>query len=172
MFKKLTPDFYYDDIYAITPEQLTALGIRGLICDIDNTLVTYDDPVPTPPVLAWLEALAQTGIAVSFVSNNHADRVNTFNAGLNYFAIPDSGKPLGNAINDAMAHMGTGPSDTAVIGDQIFTDVYAGKRRGLRCFLVKPIRDKKTLFFRFKRLLERPVIRHYQRKQNVKKQTK
>ena len=163
MWKAVLPDRYYDTVADITLQELRENGIRALICDIDNTLVTYDDPVPTQSASAFLTAMREGGISVAFVSNNNEERVSRFNTDLGYFYAAKSGKPCGRELRRAMAYMGSPARDTAVVGDQIFTDIYAGKRLGLRCYLVKPIRDKNSLFFRFKRKLEIPVLRAYAR---------
>ncbi len=164
MFNKFIPTKIYENIYEITPEALSAGGIRGLILDIDNTLVTYDDPKPTERVSAWLDGMHDAGIQTAFVSNNHKERVDGFCDGMNCYFHADSGKPSRKYLREAMAHMGTTPMNTAAIGDQIFTDVYAAKRAGVKAFLVPPIKDKLTPFFRLKRLLEKPFIRAYKRK--------
>ncbi len=162
--KYFMPDLRLDDIYLVTPEFLKARGIRAVLLDIDNTLVTYDDPKPTPPVLAWLDSLKENGISAAFISNNHKERVQTFNEELGYFASWDSKKPSGKCYLAAMERLGTSAADTAVIGDQVFTDVWSAKRLGLYAILVKPIKDKTSLFFRFKRALERPVLSRYEKK--------
>ncbi len=155
------PDLYLDDIYGITPTFLKEKGIRAVLLDIDNTLVTYDDPKPTPSVLAWLEELKNNGIKAAFISNNHKARVELFNEELQLFATWDSGKPSGRCYRAAMKHLGTDDTNTAVIGDQVFTDVWSAKRLGLFAILVKPIKDKTNLFFRSKRALEKPILRRY-----------
>lgn len=161
---RLIPDRIFADIYEITPDYLISIGIKALVLDIDNTLVTYDDPEPTPSVLRWFKAMNEKGIQISFVSNNHAERVELFNKNLGYFAKADAKKPFGKYIREAMRYMGTTPENTLFIGDQIFTDIFAGKCQGLRAFLVPPIKDKTTLFFRTKRFLEIPLVNHYYRK--------
>lgn len=163
------PDLYLDDIYEISPEDLRKRGIRAVLLDIDNTLVTYDDPKPTPSVLTWLHTLKEHGIAAAFISNNHKDRVELFNEDLRLFATWDSHKPSGKCYRAAMKHLGTDASSTAVIGDQVFTDVWSAKRLGLYCILVKPIKDKTSLFFRSKRLLEKPILRRYRKQHGEKK---
>ena len=75
MFETFLPTGIYETIYKITPEFLRKEGITALILDIDNTLVTYDDPTPTEPVTAWLGAMHEAGISTAFVSNNHEPRV-------------------------------------------------------------------------------------------------
>ncbi len=164
LWKLFLPDHVCQDIYELTPALLERLGIRGLILDIDNTLVTYDDEVPTPRLLAWLAALKHQGIRVAFASNNKPQRVRVFNASLGYFAVSRSHKPSRKALRRALNAMGTSSADTLAVGDQIFTDILAARRLGLRCVLVPPIRDKQSFFVRLKRLLERPFIRCYRRR--------
>lgn len=164
MYDKFLPDHHYHMLNEITPELLTALGIKGVVMDIDNTIVTYDDPEPTPEAILWLDAVTGAGIRVSFVSNNNWDRVNGFNQKLNFPAYAKSAKPLTHNIKKAMARMGTEKDSTAFIGDQIFTDVWAGKQAGLTVFLVDPIKDKTDALIRFKRFLERPVKRAFEKK--------
>ncbi len=160
----LVPDLYCDDIYGITPEYIKGKGIEAVILDIDNTLVPYEIAEPTPEVRAWLNALTEAGIKVAFVSNNHAPRVDKFNESLGFPAFPDSGKPFKKACRAAMEAIGSKPENTAIIGDQVFTDVLAGRNAGLAAaFLVKPIKDKTNLFFKTKRLMEVPVLKKYKR---------
>ena len=160
----LVPELYCDDIYGITPEYIKGKGIEAVILDIDNTLVPYEIAEPTEEVRAWLNALTEAGIKVAFVSNNHADRVDKFNGSLGFPAFPDSGKPFKRACNKAMEALGSKPENTAIIGDQVFTDVLAGRNAGLcAAFLVKPIKDKTNLFFKTKRLMEVPVLKKYKK---------
>ena len=160
----LVPELYCDDIYGITPEYIKEKGVCAVILDIDNTLVPYEIAEPTDEVRAWLNSLTEAGIKVAFVSNNHAPRVEKFNESLGFPAFPDSGKPFKKACRAAMEAMGSAPENTAIIGDQVFTDVLAGRNAGLAAaFLVKPIKDKRNLFFRAKRLLEVPVLKKYKK---------
>ena len=160
----LVPDFLTDHFYNVTPEMLTQMGIRGLICDIDNTLAAYEQPDPPENVLRWCAAMKSAGIRIAFVSNNDAARVQRFNKNLGYPAFPDAKKPFGDGIRRAMHALGTDVTCTAVLGDQLLTDAAAAKREGLMAFIVPPIKDKKTFFFRFKRWLERPYLNLYRRR--------
>jgi len=161
MRKFLMPDIMLPTYREVTPQLCRELGIRAILSDIDNTLAPYEQPEPDEHIRAWLEDLRAAGISVALISNNHADRVELFNADLGLIAYSDAGKPFGKILRRAMAQMGCDETNTAMLGDQVFTDVFAGKRMGLRAILVKPIRDKKTLFFRFKRWLEIPVLKYY-----------
>ncbi len=163
MFSILTPDLIAPSSVSVSPYFLYSRGIRGLILDIDNTLVTYDDPEPTPLVLEWFSKLDSLGIRVAFVSNNNAQRVERFNASLGYIAFSKAGKPLRRSMDCAIAALGLPKSKIAMIGDQLFTDVLAGKRSGLFTILVPPIQDKRDLFTRFKRLCERPFLALYRK---------
>lgn len=158
------PSLYLNNIYEISPEQLSEKGIRAVLLDIDNTLVTYDDPKPTEPLLNWFDKLKQNNISIAFISNNDKNRVELFNSELNFFASWNSKKPSVKCYIEAMNHLGTNKSNTAVIGDQIFTDIWSAKKLGLYCILVNPIKDKTSLFFKTKRFLEKPIIKEYKKR--------
>ena len=128
MLSSLLPDLLAPSAVSIPPHWLHSRGFRALILDIDNTLVTYDDPKPTPPVLAWFSELAALGIQVAFVSNNKAGRVNLFNESLGFFAFPKAKKPLKSGIEHALAVLGVPREQVCVIGDQFFTDILGAKR--------------------------------------------
>lgn len=170
MFNRFMPDYDYKTLSEITPDFLKSLGIEGVVMDIDNTIVTYDDPEPTKEAMRWFENAAVAGIKIAFVSNNEWDRVNRFNKKLAYPAYAKSAKPFIKNIIKAMQDMNTTKENTAFIGDQIFTDVWAGKRAGLTVFLVDPICDKKDGLTRFKRKLEKPIKKTYQKQKNKKQE--
>lgn len=161
MLEKFVPDGIYDKFDDITPEYLSGIGIRAVISDIDNTLAPYEVEEPTDRIADWISSLLAAGIRVALISNNGAERVERFNRSLGLPAYPDAGKPKRKYILIAMKELGAAPEETLVLGDQVFTDVFAGKRVGAKAFFVPPIRDKKTLFFRFKRFMERPFIKRY-----------
>ncbi len=160
----LMPDERFATFEGADPEFLRAAGIRALLLDIDNTLEPYENPEPGEAVRAWLASLSDAGIGVAFVSNNNAERVGRFNRDLGYPAFPKARKPLGKFIRRAMRALGAKPEETALMGDQIFTDVLAAHLAGLRAYLVPPIRDKRDALTRFKRRLERPILKRWERK--------
>ena len=164
MFRHFVPDYMFRHYYEITPEFLSSIGIRALILDLDNTLAPYEQPVPDKENMQWIEKLKSAGIQCAFVSNNSdPSRVERFNENIGFYAYFKSGKPSTKNIWRAILDMKCRTDETAVLGDQIFTDVWAGKRAGLTAIMVPPIRDKRTLFFRFKRLLEKPFVAKYRR---------
>lgn len=160
----LTPDYMFGHYYEISPAFLRSIGVRALLIDIDNTLAPYEMPDPDDRIRAWFSELEQNGISAALVSNNHAPRVERFNQTLGLLAYADSGKPKRKTLEIAMQKLGVTHAETAMLGDQLLTDAYAGKHIGLRAIIVPPIHDKTNLFFRFKRLCERPFIRKFAKK--------
>ncbi|MBR2926836.1 MAG: YqeG family HAD IIIA-type phosphatase [Clostridia bacterium] len=160
----LTPDYMFESYRAITPEFLRSIGVRALLIDIDNTLAPYEVEDADDATAAWFEELRANGIVAALVSNNHAPRVERFNQRLGLPAYADSKKPGKKTLLLAMKALGASKEESAMLGDQLLTDAYAGKHLGLRALIVPPIKDKTNLFFKFKRFCERPFIRRYARK--------
>lgn len=159
--KLIMPRKMVDTFRDVTPELLDELGIKLLICDIDNTLVTYDDPHPTEELRLWFKRMNDSGVTVAFVSNNHEDRVMLFNSTLGYIAHYDSGKPGTKKIFETIETAGATSETTALLGDQLLTDAAAANRAGIYSIIVPPIKDKTNLFFKSKRLIEKPYVRKY-----------
>ena len=162
--KYLIPDYIFDRYNDITPAFLASIGVRGLLIDIDNTLAPYEQPTSDEHHAVWFAALDAAGIRTALISNNHRDRVESFNATLGREAYWDSAKPFGKRLKRVIQGWGLERAEVAVLGDQLLTDALAGKHLGLTVLIVPPIRDKKTAFVRFKRWLERPYIKAYYKK--------
>jgi len=163
------PDYLFNSFSEITPEFLQKQGIRCILCDIDNTLVTYDDAEPTETVKTWLTSLSDSGISVIFLSNNTNERVRIFANALDNAWYAPAGKPLTKTARKALRTHGFTVSETAVLGDQIFTDVWTGNFLGAKLtLLVPPIKDKTSLFFKTKRFLEKPFLASYRRREKRK----
>ena len=158
------PDLMFDRAFDITPEDLLSRKIRAVVLDIDNTLVTYGVAEPTEEVLNWIQSLRDNGILVAIASNNHAPRVELFNQKIGAFATCESKKPFARSVKAVCAHFQVKPEEIAVIGDQIFTDVWCARNAGSLAILVKPIPYPENLFFKCKRVLEKPFIRAYRKK--------
>lgn len=170
MFKKLlVPDRMFDRYGDITPADLASIGVRALLIDIDNTLAPYEQPDPDDEHRAWFAAMAEAGIRCALVSNNDRARVERFNATLGLPAYWKSGKPFGRTMKRIMKLWGVTREETAVLGDQLLTDALAAHGLGLRALIVPPIRDKRTVFVRFKRWLEKPYIRAYRQAHPLEK---
>ena len=167
MFERFLPDFIFDKFDDITPEFLAEQGIRFLLIDIDNTLAPYEEPLPNERIKAWFLALAEADIRAVLVSNNKEPRVTLFNSELGLPAFADCHKPSTKMLRRIVKQFGAAIEETSALGDQIFTDVWGAKTIGARAILVPPIRDKKTLFFRAKRLLEKPFLRMYRKRNGI-----
>ncbi|MGN1347275.1 MAG: YqeG family HAD IIIA-type phosphatase [Eubacteriales bacterium] len=161
--KYLLPDEMTERFELVTPEHLTALGKKYIFCDIDNTLATYDDPTPPENVVKWCRNMNEKGVTVAFVSNNDEARVSLFNQNFGYVAYAKARKPATRKLKAAMRDLGAVPDNAVLLGDQLLTDAAAAKSAGLYCIIVPPIRDKRNLFFRFKRWLEKPYVKKYRR---------
>ncbi|MBE6592867.1 MAG: YqeG family HAD IIIA-type phosphatase [Ruminococcaceae bacterium] len=164
----LVPEYVFDTYRNVSAEFLTSLGIRALLIDIDNTLAPYEQDLPDENIIAWFEQMRAADIRCALISNNHADRVELFNSLLSLHAYPDSKKPCKKTLLRAMSDMSVDASVTAGLGDQLLTDTLAVHKLGMISIIVPPIKDKKTLFFRFKRMLERPFMRIYRRRKKKK----
>ena len=160
----LTPDYMFDTFDCVTPEFLGSIGVKALLIDIDNTLAPYEQDEPDQRIKDWFASLKAAGISAALISNNHPPRVELFNKDLKLPAYDDSGKPKKRALLAAMKEMGVTPSVTAGLGDQLLTDTLAVHRLDMVSIIVPPIKDKTTLFFKFKRCLEKPYIKKYKRK--------
>ena len=158
------PEYRFKTFDMATVDFLVSKGIKGIVLDVDNTLEPYENPLPTERVVLWLDSLRQNGIKAAIVSNNNSERIDLFNRDLGLPAYSKSGKPFKKNILKAMADMGTTPENTILMGDQVFTDTWAAHNAGIPAILVPPIKDKTDPLTRFKRLLEKPVLKKYERK--------
>ena len=158
------PDYAFATYRDITPEFLSGIGVKALLIDIDNTLAPYEQDLPDEHIVAWFDAIAKNGIKATLVSNNGRERVELFNSRLGLPAYFKSGKPFAKNLKRAMRDMGSDKSNTAMLGDQVLTDVVAGRHIGLRAIIVPPIKDRTSAFFRFKRALEVGSIKKYVKK--------
>lgn len=160
MFRCFFPDAYIDSTYEIDFERLYQEGYRGLLFDIDNTLVPHGAPADqrAKELFARLKSL---GFDFCFLSNNQIERVSSFHREVGGHFIENAHKPSTKNYVKAMEILGTDRSNTIFIGDQLFTDVYGAKRAGIRNILVKPIHPKEEIQIVFKRYLEKIVLHFY-----------
>ena len=170
MSLKLTPEYMFNRFDEASPLFLASIGVKGIVVDVDNTLEPYENSKPGERVISWYNSLKEQGISVAIVSNNNEERIRIFNEELGLPAYTKSKKPFSKNVKRAMSDMGTTAENTIFMGDQIFTDVWAAHNAGIPAILVPPINDKRDLFTRFKRLLEKPFIEKYKRTAEKKRQ--
>lgn len=168
MLSRFYPDDWVDSAYQIDYEKIYDRGYRGLIFDIDNTLVPHGAPADERAI-ALFARLKNLGFSCCLLSNNQMERVSSFNEPIQVFFIENAHKPSAKNYRRAMKMMGTDEKNTLFIGDQLFTDVYGAKRAGIRTVLVRPIHPKEEIQIVFKRYLERIVLFFYKRKRKERK---
>lgn len=157
---KLSPNYMRKRVYNITVDELKNNGIEALILDVDNTLTTHDNPAPDENVAAWLDEMRKNHIKMIILSNNSEERVRPFAKILGLEFISRGNKPLTGGIERCCKEMGSNKNNTAVIGDQIFTDIWGGNRFGCITYLVSPIEAENKPFFKFKRKCESVLLRN------------
>ena len=167
MFRKFFPDVYMESTYKIDFQKLYEKGYRGIIFDIDNTLVPHGEPADKRAI-ALFEKLKKIGFKCCLLSNNQYERVSSFNEKVQVQFIENAHKPSRKNYQKATELMETSIKDTVFVGDQLFTDVYGAKRTGIYNILVKPIHPKEEIQIVFKRKLEKIVLYFYEKEQKKK----
>ena len=167
MLQCFYPDRYIRSAYEIDYEAYYRAGYRGIIFDIDNTLVEHGAPADARSI-ALMEQLKQFGFKIMLLSNNKEPRVKMFNDAVQVSYIFKAGKPGRRGYEEAMRQMGTDQKTTLFVGDQLFTDVWGANRAGSYTILVKPIHPKEEIQIVLKRYLERIVLHFYLKKEQKK----
>ncbi|MDO5520089.1 MAG: YqeG family HAD IIIA-type phosphatase [bacterium] len=162
MLQKFYPEKWVTSTYSIDFAELYKEGYRGLLFDIDNTLVKHGADA-TEEAIELFKGLKDMGFQVCLISNNQIERVERFNKEINVNYIYDAHKPSRKNYLKAMELMHTNLTNTMFIGDQLFTDVYGAKRCGMHHILVEPIDKKEEIQIVFKRYLERIVLHFYKK---------
>lgn len=163
MIKRLYPTQAIDSIFDLPIEDLKAQGIKGIIFDIDNTLVPYDVAEPTEEIIQFFDRIQRLDMGITLVSNNTENRVIKFNEKLKVLALHKAQKPFTKSFKKALEMMHCTKEEAIIVGDQIFTDVYGGNCIGIPTYLVSPISDKDEWQTKIKRGLERQVIKSYKK---------
>lgn len=162
MFQKFYPQEYVDSTYEIPFERLFEEGYRGVLFDIDNTLVPHGAPA-TPEAIAFFQRLRKIGFSYCMISNNKEGRVESFCRQVEGRYVCNAHKPSVRGYELAMKHLGTNRENTIFVGDQLFTDIYGANRAGLRSILVKPIHPKEEIQIVVKRYFEKIVLHFYKK---------
>ncbi|NLX76686.1 MAG: YqeG family HAD IIIA-type phosphatase [Clostridiaceae bacterium] len=159
MGKGLKPDLYIKSVFSLDINWLKERGIKGVLLDIDNTLITHKQKIPDEKVIGLINQFKENGIKVAIVSNARKKRVSVFNEKLGLYARYRAFKPSNRGFLRAMADLNLVPEETAVIGDQLFTDVRGGNRLGLTTILVEPLDENEPINVRVKRILEKLFLK-------------
>jgi HAD superfamily phosphatase (TIGR01668 family) len=167
-WKSLTPSRVVESVKEVDPKDLKEQGITAIITDLDNTLVPWQHYEITPGVIEWLARLEVEGIKICIASNTiHTERLKQLAKTMNIPFVERVQKPRRGGFVRAMRLMKSHAENTAVFGDQIFTDVLAGNRLGLHTILLRPPLSKEEFFStQLVRYIENGVI-HRLRKRNL-----
>ncbi len=163
MFNKLTPNLMTKSILTISIADLQARGIRCLLFDMDNTITYWRSEEIDEEIIDWFAHLSDLGMRACVLSNSRIDRVGKVSQKLNLPCVASSKKPFSGGFRRALNLMNVKKEETAIIGDQLFTDVLGGNRMGLYTILVEP-RGKidhigTKLFYRKAERLVMPYVR-------------
>ncbi|GAB6156846.1 YqeG family HAD IIIA-type phosphatase [Desulfotomaculum varum] len=158
MLSVLHPKVYVPSLFHINLQDLKNRGIKAILFDIDNTLIPWDCQQMDPQIETWLRKLCQQGFKICFVSNNNEGRVTALCRSLQVPGIHKAAKPRRKGLRRALALLGAETHETALVGDQVFTDVLAGNRLGLYTILVTPLAGKEFIGTRINRQLEKLVL--------------
>lgn len=164
LLERFFPDIYVKSVFELPLEDLKKLGIRGLVFDIDNTVAPFDVAEPDEEIVELFAFLRKEGFKLCFCPIIPMSVCSCLTAGLEQLAIHKGGKPGIKKLNRAMEIMGTTPKTTAMVGDQVFTDMWCGHRGGLLCIMTAPICNRDQLITKVKRGAERQVMKVYFKK--------
>ncbi|KGX93552.1 hypothetical protein N781_11015 [Pontibacillus halophilus JSM 076056 = DSM 19796] len=167
MLKNFLPNEHVQSVFEIRPSELKDKGIKGVITDLDNTLVAWDQKDATPEIVQWFKLMQDHGIQITIVSNNNEERVKLFSTPLDIPFIYSARKPLGKAFRQAKRQMNMKDEELVVVGDQLLTDVLGGNRSNLHTILVVPIVKTDGFFTKFNRLVERRILNWMKRKGKI-----
>ncbi len=138
--KLFTPDVRTERVTDITPETLRAIGVKGVVVDLDNTLGGYDDPLPPPEVVGWAKSVVAAGFPLGIVSNNsHKERVRAYGEALGVAWKRMSLKPLTFKLRRAAREMGLKPRELCNVGDKAWNDVFGARLAGMKAILVTSV---------------------------------
>lgn len=165
MIELFAPNLKVQTVYDIPLDELYANGIRGIITDLDNTLVSQKTAAATKELVEWLDNVREMGINVVIVSNNNESRVGAFASPLNIPYIFKAKKPTQGAFARAIAILDLKPSEILMVGDQMMTDVFGGNKMGLHTVLVQSIAPhEEGMGTKINRQLERIAIHRLRRR--------
>lgn len=161
MLKKCYPKYCVKSVYELDERFYTSNGIKAVIFDIDNTLVTHDTPEPPQELLEYFENLGQWGIKYAIASNNKRSRVELFCKNLGVPYIHRAAKPLKLCLKRLLRYFAVDAKSVCLVGDQLFTDVFGANRMGFLSVLVTAVGEDETGFVSFKRVFERMLMKQY-----------
>ncbi|WP_071131400.1 YqeG family HAD IIIA-type phosphatase [Enterococcus timonensis] len=157
MFSKYRPTWTVDALYHLDTEELAQQKIKGVLVDLDNTLIAWNNPDGTPELLAWIAAMKEAGIPVVVVSNNSAKRVDHAIAPFGLMYVSRAMKPFTRGLKKAQQKLNIPNENLVMVGDQLMTDIKAANSFGIRSILVKPLVESDAWNTKINRAREKVV---------------
>lgn len=167
MLSRFLPNEHVKSIFDLQPATLKKRGIKGIITDLDNTLVAWDVKDATPEVVRWFQEMRENDIKVTIISNNNQKRVQVFSEPLETPFVYSARKPLSKAFKTVAKEMELSKEEIVVVGDQLLTDVLGGNFAGFYTVLVVPIVETDGKITRINRTIERRILNYMRRKGKI-----
>jgi HAD superfamily phosphatase (TIGR01668 family) len=164
MLEILRPRVQAKSVLGLDGEELKRAGIRGIIFDLDNTLVEWKQDKLNPAVVELVCRLKECGFKMCILSNALESRVEIVAGTLGIPYVSRAVKPRKYPFRKALQILGTVPRETAVVGDQLFTDILGGNRMELYTIWTTPLSSTEFVYTRLVRRLERLVLKRFRRK--------
>jgi uncharacterized protein len=159
LYHLFCPNLMVESLHDINFDELKEAGVRGVIFDLDNTIIPWDSTDMCPRISLLLREMLAKGFKVSIVSNNWHNRVKEIALQLELPFVSRAYKPAKTGFRRALAAMELEPAETVVIGDQLFTDILGGNRLGLRTIWVKPLTSREFIGTKIHRRFEKLAVR-------------
>ncbi|MCS7243272.1 MAG: YqeG family HAD IIIA-type phosphatase [Candidatus Calescibacterium sp.] len=163
----LVPTLIYDNIEKITPQKLRELNVDTILLDLDNTLVPWNKKQIPNAICKYLSSLKEAGFKICIVSNALPIRVKKISEELNIPYIALAAKPSTRPLRKAIKILNSNIENTVIIGDQLFTDILAGNRLGIKTILVRPLAKFELVTSKFIRLIEKKILSYLAKKNYI-----
>lgn len=167
MLNLFLPNKRVKNVFEINPKNLQDKGIKGIIIDLDNTLVAWNIAEATPEIIEWFKLMDDNDIKVTIISNNNQERVKIFSEPIGRKYIANARKPLRKSFVAGANKMGLDRDEVAVIGDQLLTDILGGNLAGLYTILVIPIVETDAPITKFNRRIEKFILNRLRKKGKI-----
>lgn len=163
------PKFYYKNVQSINLDELYKLGIRGIILDVDNTLIDYQRVMPSG-IKEWVNDAKKRNFKVCILSNsNKKDKISKVAGDLKLEYLMSAKKPVKSGYIKALDLLNLSAEKCVAVGDQIFTDVIGANRMKINSIYVEPINTKEFWYTKWKRPIEAWILKRYKLAQNERK---
>lgn len=162
MFKRLMPNLIVDSVFNVTPKLLNSKGIKGILLDIDDTLVAHGDFQINEKVNSWILDLKEKDFDIMLISNNSKKRVSEFAKTFDLPYISRSLKPFKFPFNKAKRVFKLKENELCMVGDQIFMDILGANNAKVYSVLITPLSERKGITIKARRYFEKPIIRKYE----------